>query len=133
MSNDVIDGPGKGDWFAPADNINRLLLIKPLRHEVVPNQFKPGETQTLVHADVVILAENAAHGEHKEYPDAHIYSAGIVSQTKENCGTGRYVLGRLGQGQAKGGNKPPYVLGDPTDADKQVAVAYLSTRAEPPF
>ncbi|WP_026152284.1 hypothetical protein [Actinopolyspora halophila] len=125
---DMFDGPGSAAGIQWGDLQGRLLLIK--AHSVedsISTAF--GETSA-VKADVVELDGPDAGTEHL---DTLIFPKVLQGQVKGNAGTGRYNLGRLGRGQAKPGQSAPHQLGDPTDADKDVARRYLASQQAAPF
>lgn len=151
---DPFDAPAPQQPRGPRmrDIYGRLLLIVPHKlEEGIPNQKgKPGDVQDRLTADVVILDGGPiAYGGRPEATPSiphdkttnpphrnsrmYISNVGIISQCrlalakKVTTGQPGMVLGRLGVGEAKGGNNPPYVLSAPTDADKQTARQYLST------
>jgi hypothetical protein len=127
----------------------RLLLVLPHKVETVPNRLKPGETQDRMTADVIILDGGAINyggkpeampptPHTKVSPTPHknermfISSVGLISQCREALakraqGKPGMVLGRLAVGEAKGEQKPPYLLTPPTEADKAIGRAYLAT------
>jgi hypothetical protein len=74
-----------------------------------------------VRADVAVL-DGPLAGE--TYTDTLIFPKVLQSQLRSMVG-GK-VLGRLGQGQAKPGQSAPWVLGDPTEADRQLGLQWLS-------
>ena len=108
----------------PSDGIEwtahngRLLLLTIGGSETVNTSF--GEKEA-VRADVVILDGPEAG---TRYDDTLVFPKLLVSQLKSRAG--QKVLGRLGQGVAKPGQKPPWILNEATDADKQIGVAYLA-------
>jgi hypothetical protein len=129
---------------------NRLLLILPYKVETVPNRLQPGSTQERMTADVIVLDGGALQyggAPEKTPPKPHdkqvdvphkvprmfLSQAGLISQSSEALakrqrGEPGMVLGRLTTGEAKeAGHNPPWLLAPPTDADKQIARAYLAT------
>lgn len=74
-----------------------------------------------IRCDVAVLDGN---GQGEEYADTLIFPKVLQSQLRK--AVGQKVLGRLGQGQAKPGQSAPWVLEDPTDADRKAGVEYLS-------
>lgn len=125
---DQFDGPGSSSGVVWADLENRLLLITPHEKDVVINTSY-GES-TAVRADVVVLDGPDSPEEHL---DTLVFPRVLQGQIKSNAGTGRMNLGRLGKGIAKPGQSAPWMLGDPTDADKSVARAYLAKATQAPF
>ncbi|MDA3624286.1 hypothetical protein OU415_02490 [Saccharopolyspora sp. WRP15-2] len=125
---DQFDGPGSASGITWADLNGRLLLITPHEKDVMVNTAF-GENSA-VRADVVVL-DGPDAGE--EYADTLIFPKVLQGQVKGNAGTGRMNLGRLGQGQKKPGQSAPWMLGDPTDADKEVARRYLASKTQAPF
>lgn len=108
----------------------RLLLISPAALESgINTNF--GEKEA-VRADVVVLDGPDAPD---EYTDTLIFPKVLIGQLRGKVG--QKVLGRLNQGTAKAGQKPPWLLDEATDADKKIGVAYLSgalaSADTPPF
>jgi hypothetical protein len=125
---DEFDGPGSTAAIDWTDQKGRLLLVQAHSLETgIKTEF--GETDA-VRADIVILD---AEGGPEELSDVLIFPKVLQGQVRKNIGTGRRNLGRLGQGEKKPGKSAPWLLQDPTDADKASARAYISKNAEPPF
>lgn len=127
-TNDLFDGPGSSVGIQWSDMEGRLLLVTP---QSVEDSIKTsfGET-TAVRADVVVLDGPSAPD---EYGDTLIFPKVLQGQVRGNAGSGRMNLGRLGKGNAKPGQSAPWLLGEPTDADKAIARAFLAGRQTPPF
>jgi hypothetical protein len=126
MADDIFDGPGSASGVVWADLEGRLLLIKPLSAEKVQTAF--GESDC-VRADVAVLDGD----EQDEHNDTLVFPKVLSSQIRSNIGTGRMNLGRLGKGTAKPGQSAPWLLSDPTDADKTVARAWIKANEPVPF
>lgn len=128
----------------------RLLLITPTKIERdVPNTLseKPGATQDRMTCDVVILdgppfpyggnpeaRGGRPHDRMAQIPyeslSMWISNALIVAQCERAVGGGM-VLGRLGFGESKTpGRQNPWKLTDPTEADKEIARAYLLAKQQ---
>jgi len=118
MSNPFADPAPPSDGIDWSAHNGHLLLIDVGDTETVNTSF--GEKDA-VRADVVVLDGPDAGTRHG---DTLVFPKLLVSQLKSR--TGQKVLGRLGQGQAKVGQKPPWILAEATDADKQIGVAYLA-------
>ena len=121
MSNDPFDSPGSSvgvQW----DQLNgRLLLITPLTAEKdIKTTNGPADA---IRANLVVL--DGPNGV-EEFRDTLIFPKVVQSQVRGNIGTGRANLGRLGQGNKKPGQSPPWRLTDPTDADKDIARSYYA-------
>lgn len=125
---DMFDGPGSSSGVVWNDLEGRLLLVTPHEKDVTVNTSY-GES-TAVRADLVILDGPDSPD---EITDTLIFPKVLQGQVKSNAGTGRSNLGRLGKGQAKPGQSAPWMLGEPTDADKDVARAYLNSKTQAPF
>lgn len=131
--------------------VGRLVLISPMKIERnVPNQLaKPDEngklpTQDRMTADVVFLdgppfmyggdpdGDNGQPKPHTmqatmphEARSMWLSNVLLIQQCERSIGGGM-VLGRLIKGiPSRPGNRPPWKLDDPTEADKQVARDYL--------
>jgi hypothetical protein len=127
MSNDEFDSPGSVTGVEWAELNGRLLLIQPHSSEEIDTVH--GRSKA-VRADIVVLD---GPGAPEEIIDTLIFPKVVSGQVRGNVGTGRRNLGRLGQGNKKPGQTAPWILADPTDADKAVARAYLSSQTVAPF
>lgn len=125
---DMFDAPGSASGVKWEELNGRLLLVQPLAEEKdIPTAFG---SASAVRANVTVL-DGPTAGE--EFADTLIFPKVLQSQVKGNCGTGRFNLGRLGKGNAKPGQSAPWMLGDPTDSDKDAARAHLAAKTKPPF
>lgn len=122
MSDDLFDGPGSADVFKPVDHNGRLLLIKPKQYLTGVPTKDYGEKDA-IEADIHILDGPAAG---TVLRDGRVFGLVMIGQLKGNVGTGRFNLGRLGQGAATKGN-PPWKLAEPTGEDAELARRYLSS------
>lgn len=129
---DPFDGPGGGGSINWEERNGRLLLIKPISKEIGINTSLG--VKDAVRADVVVLD---GPGAPEEIKDILIFPLVLQGQVRANCGTGRMNLGRLGYGEKKPGQSPPWKLAEPTDTDKSIARAHLAgataATAAPPF
>jgi hypothetical protein len=126
MSDD-FDSPGSVTGVEWAELNGRLLLIQPHSNEEVDTVHGRAKA---VRADIVVLD---GPGAPEEYIDTLIFPKVVSGQVRTNVGTGRRNLGRLGQGNKKPGQSAPWILADPTDADKAIARQYLSAQTVAPF
>jgi hypothetical protein len=121
MPNDLFDDPASASALDLTELNGRLLLIEPLRVET-------GVKTTLGEKDVTVVnlheLDGPSSGEVHE--EAFVWPRVLQAQLRPKVGTGRYVLGRLGQGIAKPGQNAPWKLADATDADKELARKYLA-------
>lgn len=124
---DQFDAPASASAGVKWNDLSgHLLLIKPLSfQEKIQTSF--GEADA-VSADVTVLDGPDAG---TQYDSALIFPKILISQLKPKVG--KSVLGRLGKGTAKPGQSSPHVLGEATDADKDVARKYLASQTEAPF
>jgi hypothetical protein len=121
---DAFSAPAAGGKFSAKDHNGALLLITPTEYrENVETTFGKKDA---VAANVVVIDEKNVSGS-EEIADALIFGGVLIGQTKSKIGKGM-ILGRLGQKPTDKGN-PAWVLADPTDAEKDVARAYLATKA----
>src|SRR6516225_11004041 len=121
MTSDLFDNPGTTTAINLEELNGRLLLIKPSRVEVGVHTVLGDKDATV--ADVHVL-DGPDPGELAK--EAFIWPRVLQSQRRSKVGTGRFCLGRLGQGQAKPGQSAPWKLLDPTDDDKELARKYLA-------
>jgi hypothetical protein len=120
MTNDLFDAPASASGIDLKELNGCVLLIKPLRIEADVNTALGLKDATV--ADVHVLDGDDPGAYHAA---VFLWPKVLQSQVAPNIGTGRYNLGRLGQGTAKPGQNPPWKLSDPTEADKQLARKYL--------
>lgn len=125
---DLFDGPGSVTGIDYNEIDGRLLLITP--REVVTDLVTKVGTDSAVRGDVVVLD---GPGAPIEYRDTLIFPRMLQGQVRANAGTGRMNLGRLGKGEARDGKTAPWMLGEPTDADKAIARRHLAGSTKPPF
>jgi hypothetical protein len=126
--------PAAAAGFRPEDYNGRLLLITP--HKVEEGVKTAFGEKDAIRCDVVVLDGNDPGEEHA---DTLIFGLVLIGQLRSKLG--QRVLGRLGQGIAKAGQKPPWKLSEATDADQQTGLAYLNrtslaspaSAAAPPF
>lgn len=125
-STDEFSGPASAVGINWADLKGTLLLftVKAVETDV---QTSFGMANP-VRADVVVL-DGPDAGE--AFDDTLVFPKALIGQLKSKVG-GK-VLGRLGQGAAKPGQSPPWLLSDATDEDKKVAREWLAKNAPPPF
>jgi len=103
-----------------------LLLIKP--HEQVHGiKTAYGESDAM-RADVIVLDGDETD---TVYADTLIFPKLLQSAVRPFIGG--MVLGRLGQGQKKPGQSPPWTLSAATEDDKKVGRAYLDKNTATPF
>lgn len=148
---DPFDGPApQSSRPRVRDMYNRLVLIRPHRlEEGLPNRLEPGKTQDRMTADVIVLDGGPLHygGAPEKIPAVphdktapvpfkvdrmYLSQAGLISQSRQALakrlrGEPGMVLGRLTTGEAKGDASPPWLLTQPTEAEKQIARTYLAT------
>ena len=98
----------------------RLLIVEPT--EVVKGIATNFGTTDAVRATVTVV-DGAEAG--KKYTDTLIFPKVLQSQLSSRVG--QKVLGRLGQGQAKPGQSPPWMLNPGSPEDEQKAQAFLSS------
>jgi hypothetical protein len=114
--------PGGGITWA--DHKDALLLIEPLSFEAqVSTAFGAADA---VKANVTVI-EGA--GAVATYDETLIFPKLLVSQTKSSIG--QKLLGRLGQGSAKPGQSPPWLLNEASAADIAKAEAWVAQNAQP--
>lgn len=128
MSDDMFDGPSSTSGISWEEINGRLLLVTP--HSAEEGIKTTHGDAKAVRADVVVLDGPDSP---VEYADTLIFPKVLQGQVRKNIGTGRMNLGRLGQGNKKPGQSPPWMLGDPTDADKAIARDYLTKNVKTPF
>ncbi len=121
MSNDPFDSPASSVGIRWEELNGRLLLVTPLSKEAeIKTDYGVAEA---IRANVVVLDGPDSP---VEFRDTLIFPKVLQSQVRGNIGTGRANLGRLGQGNKKPGQSPPWRLADPTEDDKNVARSWYA-------
>lgn len=117
---DLFDGPGSTSSIKFSDHEGQLALIWARTEK---QHTYDGETKDVIQGDVVIL--NPPNGGPIEYKNTMIFPRVMQGQIRGNIGTNKPNLGRIGKGEAKPRQTAPWVLLDPNEEDKKMAVAYL--------
>ena len=118
---DPFSDPGTGGDRLDYNDVNGALLlfdVKGVEDRIVTTY---GE-KSAVRADVVIL-DGARKGE--LLADTLIFPLVLQGQLRGKA----KVIGRLEQGTAKVGQKPPWRLADASEADKEIGRKYLAYAA----
>jgi len=119
MSNPFATPAPTGSGFSPKDHHGRLLLI-------VPEDYQTGIKTAYGESDAVACSVAVLDGDQagETFPGTLIFSSVLRSQLRPRLG--EKVLGRLGQGEAKPGQSPPWILDDPTSDDIEVGTRFLN-------
>lgn len=131
---DLFDDPGVATKVEWEELDGRLLLIYP-QEKLTGVVTEYGEKEA-IRARVVILDGPDAP---KDLPGAMVFPLVLQGQLRNTVGTGKPVIGRLGQGEKKKGQKPPWELQKATDADRAAAKRWVEGQPpkddfdEPPF
>lgn len=121
----MFNDPSSSDLL-PLDDLLGSLLLLTVYEETDPLNTVHGP-QTAVRADVVVL-DGTLTGE--SYQDTLIFPRVLKSQLRRSSG-GHMVVGRLGQGNKKPGQNPPWTLTAATEADKALAQKYVDSHGHP--
>lgn len=123
MTNDPFAAPAApGSGISWADFQGALLMITPKSVETgIQTAYGVSDA---VKADVVVLDGPHAPA---EIGDTLVFPKLLQSQLSSRIG--QRVLGRLGQGQGKPGQSPPWLLSEATDQDKQVGIQWLNRQS----
>jgi hypothetical protein len=121
MTSDLFDDPASASALDLTELNGRLLLVEPLRVET-------GIKTTLGEKDATVVNLHELDGPNsgEVHEEAFVWPRVLQVQLRSKVGTGRYVLGRLGQGVAKPGQNPPWKFAEATDDDKELARKYLA-------
>ncbi len=118
---------GSGDKL-PLHELNGDLLLFTV-HELVPEIPTKFGISDAIRADVAVLDGDSKGA---TYNDTLIFPRVLRSQLRDSVG--EMVLGRLGQGEAKGGQDPPWLLFTASDDEKLTGeryLAYIATQQAP--
>jgi hypothetical protein len=122
----MFQQPREGDRVDLGDLIGSLVLIwaKEVR-EGIPTSFGPKDA---IGADIHVL-DGPKGGE--KFEDTLLFGLALIGALKGAVG-GDPVLGRVGQGTSKPGQKPPWILLPFNDQDAAIATGYIQ-RMKPGF
>jgi hypothetical protein len=121
MTEALFDGPGSTTSIKWSDHEGQLVLIWPKVEK--PFEYD-GETKNVIEARVVVL--DPPGGTPIEYGTTVIFPRVMQGQVRGNIGRNRPNLGRVGKGEAKPRQSPPWILVDPNENDKKLAVQFLT-------
>ncbi|ADG98794.1 hypothetical protein Srot_2346 [Segniliparus rotundus DSM 44985] len=122
---EYLTPPSAGDWFRYGEHEGELLLV-------TPHEFREGAPSQWGDRDVVdctVIAIDDA-GRAEQYDDVEIDKKRLVKSLRKAIGKGS-VLGRLAKGESKNGFPAPWILVDPTPADRELADKALTGSAKP--
>lgn len=112
--------PASSVGFVWEDHKAALLIIEP--HALETGIITSFGDKDAVRATIRVVDGPDAGG---IYEDSLVFPKALIGQLKSSIG--KKVLGRLAQGVAKPGQKPPWLLSDPTPDDITAAKASLAT------
>lgn len=117
---DPFAAPAKGGDRLPLDELLGSLLLFTV-HSVERDIQTTHGTSDAIRCDVAAL-----DGDHKAdtWDDTLVFPRVLQGQLRPNVGG--MVLGRLTQGAKQPGKNPPWMLDDPTDADREIGRKYLA-------
>ncbi len=114
----MFDAPSSGATLKPADVKDHLLIVEPLAYET-------GIVTAFGESDAVrVTVHDVTAGETTE--NVLWFSGALVGALKGSIG--KKILGVMGQGAAKAGQSPPWILVDASKDQRFVdaATAYLT-------
>jgi hypothetical protein len=121
MSDDIVGAAPPSGGVKWEDHNGKLLIIEPLGHETGINTSNGVKDAVRANLYVLTGPETA-----EEFDDALIFPKVMQGQTRREVG--KKVVGRLGQGNAKPGQNPPWVILEATPDDLAKARHYLAHR-----
>ena len=122
MTEALFDSPGSTSAIKWDDHKGQLVLVWPKAQK--PFKFNNGEVGDVIEARVIVL--DPPGGQPVEYANTVVFPKILQGQVRGNIGKDRPNLGRVGKGQAKAGQSEPWILIDPNENDKQMAVRFLT-------
>jgi hypothetical protein len=122
----MFQQPSQGDQVKVADLLGSLTLIWARDYrEDVTTAYGPADA---VAVDIHVL-DGPQGGE--KFENTLLFQRALIGSLRSAIG-GEPVLARIGQGVAKPGQSPPYILLPYTPADEALATSYM-TRMPKPF
>lgn len=120
-----FSSPAEPSSGIPWNEVSGCLLLIDVKSVETGISTSFGEKDA-VRADVAVL-DGPQGG--TEYPDCLVFPLVLKSQLTPRIGT--KVLGRVGQGNAKPGQKPPWMLTEASPQDQQLAERWLAHKQQP--
>lgn len=120
--------PSGGLDFKTLNGSLLIIEVLSLEDHVPTVHTKPGEKSPAIRANVTVL-DGATAGQVNE--DTLIFPKILQSQLRSKVG--QKVVGRLGQGQGKPGQDPPWTLAVATPEDYAKAEAWVAANTAPAF
>jgi len=117
-----LSDPGSSQGFKPADHIGTLCLFIGCKLEA--NVTTSYGTSSAARVQLVVPLDGDHAGE--VYEDSLIFGKVLVTNLVGDDLVSDIVAGRLGQGKAKAGQNPPYILERPTEEEKATILAWLT-------
>lgn len=117
-----LSDPGSSQGFKAADHIGTLCLFIGCKLET--NVATSYGTSSAVRVQLVVPLDGDHAGE--IYEDSLIFGKVLVTNLAGDDLVSDIVAGRLGQGKAKAGQNPPYILERPTEEEKATILAWLT-------
>lgn len=139
-----------GEYFQVKEHVGALVLFTPTEHlENVVTAFNPGGTDAML-TDLVVLHKDGEACE-DEYDQSLIFQGALIAKLKSRVTitpsldrdpvtgivtefetlTSKRVLGRIQRGEAKKGQSEPYIIGEVSDEDKDLARKYIAANPMP--
>jgi hypothetical protein len=122
MGKQIVGAVPGGSGIEYESFLGKLFVIEPL--EVEKGISTVHGEKDAVRANVYVLL---GKDRQEEFEDTLIFPKVLQSQTRRQIGS--IVVGRLGQGEAKRGQKPPWILAEPTAGDLKKAADFWSARS----
>lgn len=122
MGKQIVGAVPGGSGIEYGDFLNKLFVVEPL--EVEKGISTVHGEKDAVRANVYVLVSKDRT---EEFEDTLIFPKVLQSQVRRQIGS--LVVGRLGQGEAKRGQKPPWVLAEPSAGDLKKAADFWSSRS----
>lgn len=121
-------GPGSGGNFVAKDHVDQLLLITPI--ELVEGMMTSASKNPTdaVRADIVVLNKKKPE-KSEEIMGGLIFGKVLQGQLRDSLVKGSRVVGTMiiDEASKKVGQNAPYRLVAPSDADIEIAQAYLDS------
>lgn len=118
MGKQIVGAAPGGEKIEYEDFLGKLFVVEPI--EVEKDVKTVHGVTDAVRANVYILM---GPNKTEEFEDTLIFPKVLQSQTRRKIGS--YVVGRLGQGEAKRGQNAPWVFEAPSDGDLDKASKFL--------
>jgi hypothetical protein len=124
MGKQIVAAAPGGNRIDYNEFVGKLFVVEPLEVEHGIQTSVNKDPVDAVRANVYVLL---GKDRQEEFEDTLIFPRVLQGQVRRKIGS--LVVGRLGQGEGKKGQNPPWILAEPSASDLKKATDFWSARS----